>query len=60
MAATETQPAQKELSPPMDFTHFYSRVSKQRNASTMKAFYKYFLIPGIGNLAGGMSTALKG
>ena len=38
---------------PRDFSHYVSRVSKTRKASSIKAFYKYFLMPGIGNLAGG-------
>jgi len=38
---------------PLDLSHHYSRVTAARQASSMKAFYKYFLIPGIGNLAGG-------
>lgn len=42
-----------ELSPPLDLSHHYSEVTKQRVASKVKQFYKYFTIPGIGNLAGG-------
>lgn len=38
---------------PIDLSHHYSRVTKNRVASNIKEFYKYFLIPGIGNLAGG-------
>ena len=38
---------------PKDLSHHYSRPTKARNASNMKKFYKYFQIPGIGNLAGG-------
>lgn len=49
--------ATEELSqsgkPPLDFSHHFSRVVKQRHASSIKDFYKYFQIPGIGNLAGG-------
>ncbi|KIX09611.1 uncharacterized protein Z518_00691 [Rhinocladiella mackenziei CBS 650.93] len=48
MAATMEKPAPKDLS-----CH-YSRVTKNRSASKMKQFYKYFAIPGIGNLAGGL------
>jgi hypothetical protein len=39
--------------PPMDFSYHFSRVTAARKESSMKSFYKYFLIPGIGNLAGG-------
>jgi DNA-binding transcriptional MocR family regulator len=40
--------------PPKDLSHHLSRSTKSRGASSMKAFYKYFLIPGIGQLAGGL------
>lgn len=43
-----------ELSPPIDQSHHFSEVTKQRQASKVKQFYKYFSIPGIGNLAGGL------
>lgn len=43
-----------EQKPPLDLSHHYSRVTKARQESNIKAFYKYFAIPGIGNLAGGM------
>ncbi|KAG9245936.1 pyridoxal phosphate-dependent transferase [Calycina marina] len=39
---------------PLDFSHYYSRTTVARQASSMKDFYKYFMIPGIGNLAGGL------
>ena len=39
--------------PPKDISHYLSRTSRNRKPSQIKAFYKYFLIPGIGNLAGG-------
>lgn len=38
---------------PRDMSHHFSRVTKRRIPSSMKKFYKYFSIPGIGNLAGG-------
>lgn len=41
---------------PLDFSHHFSRVTKARQESKIKEFYKYFLIPGIGNLAGGKYT----
>lgn len=40
--------------PPKDLTHHLSRATKSRQASSMKQFYKYFQIPGIGQLAGGL------
>lgn len=43
-----------ELKKPLDFSHHFSRVTKARKESQIKQFYKYFQIPGIGNLAGGM------
>ena len=43
-----------ELLEPIDLSHHYSQVTKNRAASSIKDFYKYFLIPGIGNLAGGL------
>lgn len=39
--------------PPLDFSYHFSRVTKAREESKIKEFYKYFMIPGIGNLAGG-------
>jgi len=39
---------------PIDLSHHYSKATKNRNASNIKDFYKYFTIPGIGNLAGGL------
>ncbi|KAJ8602922.1 hypothetical protein MRB53_042306 [Persea americana] len=43
-----------ERTPPKDLSHHLSRSAKARNASSIKEFYKYFLIPGIGQLAGGL------
>jgi hypothetical protein len=40
---------------PVDFTHHLSRSTRAREASSVKQFYKYFAIPGIAQLAGGMS-----
>ena len=56
------QPAptlKEELSPPLDLSHHFSRVTQKRHASAIKAFYKYFAIPGIGNLAGGRLILLS-
>ncbi|KFY93664.1 hypothetical protein V500_03626 [Pseudogymnoascus sp. VKM F-4518 (FW-2643)] len=46
-----------EQNPPLDLSHYYSRVTKARQESNIKSFYKYFAIPGIGNLAGGLPNA---
>lgn len=40
--------------PPKDLSHHLSRNAKAREASAVKQFYKYFQIPGIGQLAGGL------
>ena len=52
--ASTPQPA--TLPPPLDLSRFYSRTSKRRAPSQIKQFYKYFQIPGIQNLAGGLYT----
>ena len=39
---------------PIDLSHHYSASTKARQASNIKKFYKYFRIPGISNLAGGL------
>ena len=46
--------ADDRRAPPKDLSHHLSRATKSRGASAMKAFYKYFMIPGIGQLAGGL------
>ncbi|CAG8978921.1 hypothetical protein HYALB_00005258 [Hymenoscyphus albidus] len=38
---------------PLDLSHHFSRLVMKRQTSSIKDFYKYFQIPGIGNLAGG-------
>lgn len=38
---------------PLSLEHHFSEVTKRREPSKMKEYYKYFEIPGIGNLAGG-------
>lgn len=42
---------------PKDFSHYYSITTAHRVPSAMKAYYKFFQIPGIGNLAGGKQFA---
>ena len=44
---------QVALQPPVDISHHFSITAKNRKPSRVKDFYKYFSIPGIGNLAGG-------
>nr|POE87464.1 aromatic amino acid aminotransferase c56e4.03 [Quercus suber] len=39
---------------PKDLSHHLSRSTKSREASSIKSFYRYFSIPGIGQLAGGL------
>jgi hypothetical protein len=39
---------------PLDLSHHYSKATMRRGLNNMKAFYKYFRIPNIGNLAGGL------
>ena len=41
------------LPEPKDLSHHLSRATRSRAPSSMKQFYKYFLIPGIGQFAGG-------
>lgn len=40
---------------PKDFSHYFSVTTAGRKPSAMKQYYKFFQIPGIGNLAGGKS-----
>ena len=42
-----------ELLPPLDLSHHFTQATKSRSGSSIKKFYKFFEIPGIGNLAGG-------
>lgn len=46
------------LPPPRDLSHHFSYVTKNRQASSVKGFYKYYAIPGIHNLAGGMWSSV--
>ncbi|KAK3325849.1 pyridoxal phosphate-dependent transferase [Apodospora peruviana] len=39
---------------PLDLSHHFSEVTKHRVPSKMKKYYRFFQIPGIGNLAGGL------
>jgi site-specific recombinase XerD len=38
---------------PRDLSHHFSQTTKNRTVSKIKKYYKYFRIPGIGQLAGG-------
>ncbi|KAI1098098.1 aromatic amino acid aminotransferase [Jackrogersella minutella] len=42
---------------PKDMSHHFSDVTKARAPSKMKEFYRYFQIPNIGQLAGGLPNA---
>ncbi|KAH9901988.1 aromatic amino acid aminotransferase [Xylariomycetidae sp. FL2044] len=42
---------------PKDMAHHYSDVSKNRKPSSMKEYYRYFFIPGIAQLAGGLPNS---
>lgn len=50
----QSSSAADKLPDPIDLSHHYSKATKNRSASNIKDFYKYFRIPGIGNLAGGL------
>lgn len=50
----ETSISADKLPEPVNLSHHYSKVTKSRGASSIKDFYKYFRIPGIGQLAGGL------
>ncbi|KAJ5280354.1 hypothetical protein N7478_005726 [Penicillium angulare] len=39
---------------PLDLSHHYSYTAKNRIPSSVKSFYKYYSVPGIANLAGGL------
>lgn len=54
MAYSSMSPA--DFPEPVDLTHHLSRSTRAREASSVKQFYKYFTIPGIAQLAGGMHT----
>lgn len=46
------------VTPPVDLSHFYSYTASNRKPSSVKEFYKYFLIPGIANFAGGTTLPI--
>ncbi len=46
--------AEMEKPLPLDLSHLYSETTKRRLPSKMKEYYKFFQIPGVRNLAGGM------
>ena len=53
-----TELAALALPEPKDLSHHFSEVSKNRLPSAIKEYYKFFKIPGIGNLAGGKNQEL--
>ncbi|KAJ4145814.1 hypothetical protein LMH87_004647 [Akanthomyces muscarius] len=53
MAASKR--SEGELLPlPQDLSHHFSEVTKRRTPSSIKEFYRFFAIPNIGNLGGGL------
>ncbi|GIK00716.1 hypothetical protein Aspvir_004745 [Aspergillus viridinutans] len=48
---------QMELSAPLDLSHHFSSTAVRRESSNLKRLYKYYVIPGMGNLSGGMPHA---
>lgn len=47
-------PSAPELPEPIDLSHHLTRTTLNREASSVKQFYKFFTIPGIAQLAGGL------
>jgi hypothetical protein len=53
-ATTATKGAAlKSLPSPKDLSHLFSVITRNRDQSEIKAFYKFMQIPGISNFAGG-------
>ncbi|KAH7152364.1 pyridoxal phosphate-dependent transferase [Dactylonectria estremocensis] len=55
-ATADSNGASSAASPPapLDLSHHYSIVTKNRDPSKIKSFYKFSRIPGISNFSGGM------
>jgi site-specific recombinase XerD len=53
MNMAELRQLTSDLPEPKDLSHHLSRSTRNRTASSVKKFYKYFAIPGIGQLGGG-------
>ncbi|KAF4984305.1 hypothetical protein FDECE_17118 [Fusarium decemcellulare] len=53
-AAAQAAATLKALPHPKDLSHHYSIVTKNREQSRIKAFYRFMQIPGISNFSGGM------
>jgi hypothetical protein len=51
--ASPAATALQALPPPKDLSHLFSKVTRNRKPSNIKAFYKFMQIPGISNFAGG-------
>ncbi|KAJ6438555.1 aromatic amino acid aminotransferase [Purpureocillium lavendulum] len=47
----------KEHTGPLDLSHHLSKVTKNRTPSSIKNYYRFFKISGIGNLASGLPNA---
>ncbi|KAH8147765.1 uncharacterized protein LAJ45_08231 [Morchella importuna] len=57
MASATTTMSTAESVPenaPMDLSHHFNATSRSRNSNAMKELYKYFMTPGMINLAGGL------
>lgn len=50
---SESPPSGGEKPLPRDLSHHFSHMTWNRKPNSIKAFYKFFTIPGIGNFAGG-------
>lgn len=50
--------AHEALPPPRDLSHLFSKTALNRKPSAIKQYYKFFAIPGVGNLAGGKKNPL--
>jgi hypothetical protein len=53
MIATEASPSKRNDRKPADLTHHYNAATRARKPSAMKDLYKYFMVPGMSNIAGG-------
>lgn len=52
-AVEEAAATLKSLPQPKDLSHHFSIVTKNREQSRIKAFYRFIRIPGISNFSGG-------
>ncbi|KAB8303631.1 hypothetical protein EYC80_005027 [Monilinia laxa] len=57
LQGSEALPQHADPKLPLDLSHHFSRVTVARQQSAVKRFYKFFQVPGMGNLAGGLPNA---